>query len=126
MCMDHDGHPSACRCVVAPMEKFVQPCLLLLLRGHPAHGYELIRALAQFGFTDSDGDPGTVYRHLRRMEEEGLATSQWETEGGGPAKRLYSLTPEGVEALHAWAVTLEHNKARLEQFLTRYRREFPE
>jgi len=108
------------------MEKFVQPCLLLLLRGHPAHGYELIRALAQFGFTDSDGDPGTVYRHLRRMEEEGLATSQWETEGGGPAKRLYSLTPEGVEALHAWAVTLEHNKARLEQFLTRYRREFPE
>ena len=45
MCMDHDDHH--CRCVVAPMEKFVQPCLLLLLRGQSTHGYELIRSLGE-------------------------------------------------------------------------------
>jgi poly-beta-hydroxybutyrate-responsive repressor len=109
-----------CRCAAARMEKFAQPCLLLLLRDHSAHGYELIRNLAQFGFAESDGDPGTIYRHLRRMEEEVLVTSHWETEGG-PAKRTYSITPDGAEALHAWARTLERNKTRLEIFLARYR-----
>jgi poly-beta-hydroxybutyrate-responsive repressor len=107
------------------MEKFAQPCLLLLLRDHSAHGYELIRNLAQFGFAESDGDPGTIYRHLRRMEEVGLVTSHWETKAG-PAKRTYFLTLEGAEALHAWARTLEHSKTRLEIFLARYREEHSE
>ncbi|OAT80768.1 helix-turn-helix transcriptional regulator [Desulfotomaculum copahuensis] len=124
--MDHgSGHRHGdCKCAGAPMERFVQPCLLLLLHRQSTHGYDLIHSLEEFGFTDNEADPGTVYRNLRRMEEEGLVSSRWETGGGGPAKRLYRLTPEGEELLHAWAESVEHNKQRLENFLSRYRREF--
>ncbi|RKO67748.1 helix-turn-helix transcriptional regulator [Desulfofundulus salinus] len=126
MCRNHGpGHRHGdCRCAGAPMERFMQPCLLLLLHRRSTHGYELIQSLREFGFHDSEADPGTVYRNLRRLEEEGLVSSQWDTSGGGPARRLYRLTPEGEELLHAWAEAITHNKRRLEYFLARYREEF--
>jgi len=116
------GHGSRC-CVSAPLERFVQPCLLLLLRRRPAHGYELMQSLAEFGFGEGEVDPATVYRNLRRLEEEGFVVSRWETGGGGPARRLYQLTREGEELLHAWAAAVEQNRRRLEHFLARYREE---
>lgn len=101
----------------------IQPCLLLLLHEKPAHGYELIEKLMEFGF-DHCLDATTVYRNLRRMEEEGLVTSQWNTQGPGPARRLYQLTPEGEDLLHSWASTIRRRKETLEKFLDRYNRHF--
>jgi poly-beta-hydroxybutyrate-responsive repressor len=83
-----------------------------------SHGYELIEDVGQF---ESEGaDPGAVYRNLRAMESEGLVTSEWDTDGSGPAKRLYSLTPEGVEMLRSWVVVIRQQKNALEQFLSDY------
>lgn len=120
MC-DHSmqGH-GRCRCVNAPMERFMQPCLLLLLLSRSTHGYELIQSLSEFGFIEGEIDPGSVYRHLRRLEEDGLVSSEWQIQGSGPAKRLYRLTREGEEVLAAWAQTIAGNKARMEKFLSRY------
>jgi len=121
MC-SHFGHGNRRNhcCISAPMERFMQPCLLLLLRQRSTHGYELIQSLGEFGFSEGEADPGSVYRHLRRLEEDGLVTSEWQTQESGPAKRLYRLTPEGDEVLAAWAQTIARNKARLENFLARY------
>ncbi|MDI6710039.1 MAG: helix-turn-helix transcriptional regulator [Bacillota bacterium] len=102
------------------MERFMQPCLLLLLQRRSTHGYELIQNLDEFGFSEGEADPGSVYRHLRRLEDDGLVTSEWQTQESGPAKRLYRLTPDGEEVLSAWARTIARNKARLENFLARY------
>ncbi|MCA1680840.1 MAG: helix-turn-helix transcriptional regulator, partial [Actinobacteria bacterium] len=44
-------------------KNFLRPCLLLLLREAPAHGYELLDRLRAFGFEGSD--PGGLYRALR-------------------------------------------------------------
>jgi poly-beta-hydroxybutyrate-responsive repressor len=102
---------------------FVQPWLLLLLLQKPAHGYELMDRLAQ-GEETPDTDPGFLYRTLRQLEEDGLVRSSWDTEGRGPARRLYEVTPEGVEYLHAWAVNIRQTRQRLDRFLTEYERHF--
>ncbi|MDH7479343.1 MAG: helix-turn-helix transcriptional regulator [Syntrophomonadaceae bacterium] len=99
--------------------KMIEPCLLLLLHEKPAHGYDLIDKLVEFGFEEDAPDPGTVYRNLRRMEEEGLVKSTWITEGPGPAKRLYEVTPQATELLGTWIVEVEKSIERLENFLQR-------
>lgn len=88
MCEDtRHGKGNSCRCGGgAPLEKFMQPCLLLLLKQRSAHGYDLIQSLLEFGFGERSLDPGTVYRNLRRLEDEGLVSSRWDIgEGGRPS-----------------------------------------
>lgn len=99
--------------------KLIEPCLLLLLHEKPSHGYDLIDKLVEFGFEEDAPDPGTVYRNLRRMEEEGLVKSTWITEGPGPAKRLYEVTPQATELLGTWVKEVEKSIERLENFLVR-------
>ncbi len=99
-------------------KNFLRPCLLLRLREGPAHGYDLMDKLKEFGFTKSD--PGGVYRTLRSLEREGLVHSRWETSAAGPARRTYTITPEGEDQLAAWSVAVEDARRNLELFLDRY------
>src|SRR5918992_1317651 len=46
---------------------FLRPCVLLLLREEPAHGYDLLQRLRQFGFMRDD--PGRLYRALSALED---------------------------------------------------------
>lgn len=105
------------------VRRFLQPWLLLLLVEKPGHGYELMERLAQDPEAPQ-GDPGMLYPLLRRMEREGLVRSAWDTDGKGPARRLYEVTPEGIDYLHAWAVSIRQTKARLDRFLDRYTAHF--
>ncbi|HHY39389.1 MAG TPA: PadR family transcriptional regulator [Clostridia bacterium] len=104
------------------LPQYLQAFLLLLLSAKPTHGYELMESLGSFGFTDQNIDPTTIYRHLRRMEEDGLVKSTWDTSGAGPAKRLYGLTPEGEDVLQSWAVVIRHDMKILGTFLEQYDR----
>ena len=97
---------------------FVRPCVLLLLREHPAHGYDLLERLKAFGFPPTD--PGRLYRALRGLEAEGFVRSAWEASDSGPNRRRYELTREGMEELHGQAQGLVVAGAALERFLTRY------
>ncbi|MEW6540854.1 MAG: PadR family transcriptional regulator [Bacillota bacterium] len=110
----------------AHTEKLTWSCLLFLLHRKPAHGYELIQSLNELGLAESEADPATIYRNLRRMEEEDLVTSRWEAGLSGPARRLYHLTPAGEAALHLLAHLLREKKAKIEEFLGRYRELFPD
>ena len=105
------------------MERFIQPCMMLLLHEKPAHGYELMESLKEFGFEDG-ADPALVYRNLRRMEQEGLVESEWETEGAGPAKRLYKVTARGIGLIHQWSIRIGDNIKRLKYFQERYNKTF--
>lgn len=55
------------------------------------YGYTLRKALAEQGM---DIDEGTLYPLLRRLESQGLLTSQWRQEDKRN-KRFYRLSPEG-------------------------------
>ena len=99
-------------------KNFLRPCLLLLLREQPAHGYELLERLPAFGFERSD--PGRLYRSLRKLEDGGLVRSAWESSSSGPARRIYEITRAGMEELHSGAKELAETRRSLDLFLGRY------
>ena len=108
-----------CRCN-RHVRGFIQPRLLLLLAKKAAYGYELMDALRSVQGDENLADPGLLYRTLRQFEQDGLVTSSWNTEGHGPARRVYQLTEAGLEYLDVCAVDLRATRDRLEQFLAEH------
>ena len=59
------------------------------------YGYSLLKLLSAKGL---DLDQGTLYPLLRRLESQGLLSSDWKIEGSRP-RRYYVISPEGQELL---------------------------
>lgn len=79
-----DGHLQELRRGTA-----VLACLRLLER--PGYGYGLLEELATRGF---ETDANTLYPLLRRLEKQGLLTSEWNTDEARPRK-FYRTSPQG-------------------------------
>jgi DNA-binding PadR family transcriptional regulator len=85
----------------------VRLVVLKLLSEQPSYGYQLIKTMEQRlagGYTPS---AGVIYPTLTMLEEEGLASASSESN-----KKVYSVTPEGMEYLRA-------NKDAIDQIFTR-------
>lgn len=71
--------------------------------GRPGYGYALLEHLADAGL---DVDGNTLYPLLRRLETQGLLTSEWNTDESRPRK-FYTLTGRGQDVLaeltRSWA-----------------------
>ena len=98
---------------------WVTPVALVILREESSYGYELMERLEEFGFEQIL--PGTLYRTLRRMEQQGLCKSEWETAEGGPARRMYYITESGESYLAAWAEGCERYQTVMDCFARAYR-----
>ena len=59
------------------------------------YGYSLLKLLSEQGL---ELDQGTLYPLLRRLESQGLLSSDWNTEGSRP-RRYYTISPEGQALL---------------------------
>ncbi len=110
-----------CTCYNERQSRWVEPSVLYLLWYKAKHGYELMVDLPHLGFIKGAADPGSVYRMLRHLEENGLVESEWDTTGTGPAKRLYTITNAGREHLMNWRNALVQRKKALEVFLKKIR-----
>ena len=106
--------------VRARVERFIEPALLLLLRDHPVHGYELQERLSELADGDGPVGAGNLYRILRALEDEGLVRSEWHAELPGPAKRTYELTDAGKRVLDRWAEALREMQGVIAAFVDRY------
>jgi poly-beta-hydroxybutyrate-responsive repressor len=104
------------------IQRFLEPCLLILVRNTEAHGYELLEGLKQFGFGQNPVNSSTVYRFLRSLEERQYVTSRWDIGSAGPARRLYQITKEGNRYLAQWADDLRETDRMLHHFLELYDR----
>jgi PadR family transcriptional regulator PadR len=94
--------------------------MLMALRQWNSYGYELM-AKTQAVWKDAI-NPGTLYRTLRQMEENGDVASTWETTRPGPARRMYSITDAGVAYLDLWMASLRQSQRNLDAFLQLYHR----
>src|ERR671917_1117025 len=81
---------------------------LVALR-RPDYGYALLQRLTDHGFPV---DANTLYPLLRRLEDQGLLTSEWNTEESRP-RRVYATSSEGERIL---ALLLEDMRAVQDSF----------
>lgn len=95
--------------------------LLLTLAEGPLHGHGIRAALEEL-LPGYKADAGATYRTLNALEETGEVTSQWETESKGPARKVYTLTPEGWAQLDRWKADIEQRLGYLQTFLERHAR----
>lgn len=63
----------------------------------PTYGYALLEMLAESGFAV---DGNTLYPLLRRLEKQGLLTSEWNTEESRPRK-FYRVSRNGEALLQS-------------------------
>jgi len=114
---DDDVTPGSGPGVTGLPKNWLVPVVLLLLREF-TYGYDLMKALATFGFVMLN--PGPLYRVLRQMEKEGLVESSWDTSRQGPARRLYSITEAGEKYLNMWGNSLEQYRTITDRLLRLY------
>jgi len=89
-----------------PLKPHILLILMALMNGR-THGYEIRNEVERL----SEGvrlDPGTLYRHLGRLLDEGLiAESDERPDDDDPRRRYYVLTDDGTAALEAEAERME-------------------
>jgi PadR family transcriptional regulator PadR len=114
---------SAQQKVQARARKWLTPVALVLLKEESSYGYELMERLEEdFGFEPIN--PGSVYRTLRRMENEGLCSSEWDVraEEGSSPRRMYAITDAGEAYLEVWAAACEKYHRLMDRFARVYGR----
>src|ERR687889_1348756 len=109
-----EGRERGFRGVEARPRNWLVPVILLSLREWNSYGYELMGRACMFGFEAMN--TGTLYRTLRRMEKDGVVESSWDLSGGGPARRMYTITGSGNAHLDIWVKSLERYQQSMDDF----------
>src|ERR1700745_4438739 len=85
--------------------------ILSLLKDDPKHGYQLIKEMAERSGGLYKASAGTVYPTLQQLEDEGLVVSDAQ-EG----RKVYRLTPQGIEELEREKETVDRIWARADSW----------
>jgi DNA-binding PadR family transcriptional regulator len=80
----------------------VRYAILGLLSNGPLHGYEIKRRFEQQLSFAWSLDFGQLYRHLAKLEAEGLVEQERVAQEGRPDRKVYHLTPAGDAEFRAW------------------------
>lgn len=98
----------------------LRSAVLLLLREEATHGYELMGRLTELG-VEVPPTSGGLYRALRAMADEGLATAEWVDPGQAPPRRVYAITELGERHLEALMASLARLACSIDRMLHDYR-----
>lgn len=93
--------------------------LLLFLRVGAAHGAALKARLDEL-LPELGIEAGAIYRTLRELEERGALVSRWDQSDSGQARRVYTITPAGLEELACWHKDICQRRQALQIFLDLY------
>jgi len=83
--------------------------ILRLLSEQPSYGYQLIKTMEERLAGGYSPSAGVIYPTLTMLEEEGLAASAVDN-----GKKVFSVTPQGLEYLESHKQRVEEMFARLE------------
>ena len=79
----------------------LEGCILKIISREAAYGYAIAVTLRESGFDDLT--EGTLYPLLLRLERKGLIAAEYRAGSGGPSRKYYRLTPDGVQYLSEFA-----------------------
>jgi PadR family transcriptional regulator PadR len=99
----------------AELRRGVLQIAALALMRSSTYGYQLGKDLADLGL---DTEEGTLYPILRRLEDQGLVASTWDTEGSRPRK-YYRITDAGETTLGRLVETWRAIHRALEDVVSR-------
>ena len=99
---------------------FLQSCLLVLLHREPGYGYNLMEDLQEFGFHPDQMDISIIYRALRDLQANDMVSDSWDNSSLGPQRRVYTITPQGEEALTEWIGNLRQRRKEIEALEAAY------
>jgi len=92
---------------VGPLKPHILLILMALMHGR-THGYEIRNEVERLSDSAVSLDPGTLYRHLGRLLDDGLIEESNERpDNDDPRRRYYLLTEAGATALEAEAERME-------------------
>jgi len=91
----------------------LETSILASLAESTTHGYDLVEQIHALAADLVCIDPGSMYRLLRSLEEQGLVSSSWQTPEAGPSRRVYVITEQGIEALQLMAESLHQRAAAM-------------
>jgi len=114
--MAHSTQPEASEVFENLRLELRRGCLILAVLAalrSEQYGYTLRKVLAEHGM---EIDEGTLYPLLRRLESQGLLTSQWREEDKRK-KRFYRLSPEGKQILEQLLIEWQGIDSSLNEIL---------
>lgn len=92
----------------------IEPLVLAGLARCEAHGYDLVHVIREMTGGEVVPDPAGIYRVLRRLEAEGVVSSEWQEGDAGPQRRSYRLTEEGSALLEHWVGHLQERRRSID------------
>ncbi|OPL07977.1 MAG: hypothetical protein AVO33_02550 [delta proteobacterium ML8_F1] len=101
-------------------EKFLEVAILVVLFDKENYGYGISETLKEMGYEEESFNTSTLYRSLRRMEQQGLVTSDWRESHQGPRKRVYSIAEAGRVELENWIQVLKRRRNMIDGVIHRF------
>lgn len=99
------------RAIVGELRRGLVVVVVLSRLGTAQYGYTLLKELDARGLPV---DQNTLYPLLRRLESQGLLSSEWKVEGQRP-RRYYARTQAGTAVLRALQAELRTQRRLLEE-----------
>jgi DNA-binding PadR family transcriptional regulator len=83
----------------------IQYAILGLLSWQPLSGYDLKKIISESEVFYWSGNNNQIYTALIRLHADGLVTRQVQLQESLPAKKVYSITQPGRDALRRWLLS---------------------
>ena len=83
----------------------IENAILGLLSWRPLSGYDLKKIFEDSPILYWSGNNNEIYRTLVKLHQEGLVTRELQPQENLPARKIYTLTPQGRSVLERWAAS---------------------
>jgi PadR family transcriptional regulator, regulatory protein AphA len=83
----------------------IMHAILGFLSWRPFSGYDLKKMFMDSLFFYWSGNNNQIYRTLVQLHQDGLVSLTVESRENGPNRKLYAITPRGLEVLRQWVPT---------------------
>jgi PadR family transcriptional regulator AphA len=82
----------------------IEIAILGYLSWKPFSGYDLKKIISESELFYWSGNNNQIYNSLIRLHKEGLVTQQVQYQENLPAKKIYTITGQGLEKLRQWTL----------------------